>query len=191
MIRLALRRLLLLAAWSAALLLLTRPLIRNTDNVTIHNKHEDAQVMDKLDQGRLNKSTFQSQLICARYCFIWWNFICASIWSLQPKLNFFIVNLTTYLFVLNVVWYPQQFSRPTLLPSSALDQDQPQNMKPTEGEPLEMSRSCGCMPELGWDPCSRRVAEGPRLYRDCTGYDTASTHRDILVTRSAGRAGGR
>ena len=70
MIRLALRRLLLLAAWSAVLLLLTRPLIRNTDNVTIHNKHEDAQVMDKLDQGRLDKSTFQSQLICARYCFI-------------------------------------------------------------------------------------------------------------------------
>ena len=44
MIRLALRRLLLLAAWSAVLLLLTRPLIRNTDNVTINNKHEDAQV---------------------------------------------------------------------------------------------------------------------------------------------------
>ena len=70
MIRLALRRLLLLAAWSAVLLLLTRPLIRNTDNVTIHNKHEDAQVMDKLDQGGLNKSTFQSQLICARYCYV-------------------------------------------------------------------------------------------------------------------------
>ena len=54
MIRLALRRLLLLAAWSAVLLLLTRPLIRNTDNVS-NNKHEDAQVMDKLDQGGLNK----------------------------------------------------------------------------------------------------------------------------------------
>ena len=67
MIRLALRRLLLLAAWSAVLLLLTRPLIKNTDNVTVNNKPDDAQaqaqVMAKLDQGRLDKSTFQSQLI--------------------------------------------------------------------------------------------------------------------------------
>ena len=50
--RLILRRVLLLAAWSAVLLLFTRSLIRNSDNVTISNKLDNAQVTDKQDQGR-------------------------------------------------------------------------------------------------------------------------------------------
>ena len=52
MIRLILRRVLLLSAWSAVLLLLARSLIRNSDDVTIPNKLDNARVMDKQDQGR-------------------------------------------------------------------------------------------------------------------------------------------
>ena len=52
MMRLNLRRVLLMAACSAVLLFLMRSLIRNTDNVTISNKLDNAQVMDKQDQGR-------------------------------------------------------------------------------------------------------------------------------------------
>ena len=52
MMRLNLRRVLLMAACSAVLLFLMRSLIRNTDNVTISNKLDNAQVTDKQDQGR-------------------------------------------------------------------------------------------------------------------------------------------
>ena len=41
-----------MAACSAVLLFLMRSLIRNTDNVTISNKLDNAQVMEKQDQGR-------------------------------------------------------------------------------------------------------------------------------------------